>query len=100
MPRTARALASGQDLPTVAGKAFRQLAAFGTASLQAALAPIIKTRQHRCVADAGAGLVLSPDTAATHPGRAVLRSRQVLAAAMPGRGPGLGLAGGSAHEPA
>ena len=29
---------------------------------------------------AGARQVLSPDTAATHPGRAVLRSRQVLAA--------------------
>jgi hypothetical protein len=35
-------LASGQDLPTVVGKAFRQLPAFGTTSLQAALAPIIK----------------------------------------------------------
>jgi len=57
--RTARTLASGQDLPTVVGKAFRQLAAFGTASLQ------------------------------------VLAARSV-----PGRGPGLGLAGGSAHEPA
>src|SRR5258707_5446704 len=41
MLRTARTLASGHDLPTVVGKAFRQLAAFGAASLQAALAPII-----------------------------------------------------------
>ncbi len=42
MLRTARTLASGHDLPTVVGKAFRQLAAFGAASLQAALAPIIE----------------------------------------------------------
>lgn len=40
--RAARTLASEQDLPTAGGGAFRQLAAPGTASLQAAVAPIIK----------------------------------------------------------
>ena len=68
MLRTARTLAGGQDLPTAVGKAFRQLATFGTASLQAALAPIIQTRQHRCVADAGARLVLSPGHCRHSPG--------------------------------
>ncbi len=62
-------LASGQARPTLIGNAFRQ----------AAVVPIFKSG-HRCVADAGARLVLSPDTAATYPGRAVLRSRQLLAA--------------------
>lgn len=40
--RAARTLASGQDLPTGGGGAFRQLATPGTASLQAAIAAIIK----------------------------------------------------------
>src|SRR5258708_33127447 len=51
MLRTARTLASGQDLPTV-GKAFRQLAAFGTASLQVVAA---ECAWSRAGARAGAG---------------------------------------------
>src|SRR5258707_8776081 len=49
----------------------RDLRQLATASLQAAIAPVIKTRQHRG-ADAGARLVQSPDTAATDPGRAAV----------------------------
>jgi hypothetical protein len=40
--RAASTLASGQDLPTAGGGAVRQLATPGTASLQAAIAAIIK----------------------------------------------------------
>jgi len=40
--RAARTHASGQDLPTTGGGAFRQLATPGTASPQAAIAAIIK----------------------------------------------------------
>ena len=56
-------------------RVFRQLATPGTASLQADRTDH-QTRQHRCVADAGARLVLPPDTAATDMGRAVRRSRR------------------------
>ena len=80
MLRTARTLAGGQDLPAAVGKAFRQLAAFGTASLQAALAPIIKRGNIDAWQMRAPAWSCRPDTAATHPGRAVLRSRQVLAA--------------------
>jgi len=82
----------GQRGYAAAGKAFRQLATLGAASLQAALAPIIKRGNIDAWQMRAPALVLSPDTAATHPGRAVLRSRQVLAAkcawsrSVPGRG--------------
>ena len=80
MLRTARTLAGGQDLLSAVGKAFRQLATFGTASLQAALAPIIKRGNIDAWQMRAPAWSCRPDTAATHPGRAVLRSRQVLAA--------------------
>ena len=100
MLRTARTLAGGQDLPAAVGKAFRQLAAFGTASLQAALAPIIKRGnidawQMRAPARSCRRTLPPLTRAGPCCGRGRFWPRSV-----PGRGPGLGLAEGSAHEPA
>jgi hypothetical protein len=90
MLRTARTLVSGQDLPTT----------FGTASLQAALAPIIKRGnidawQMRAPAWS-CRRTLPPRTRA---GPCCGHGR-FWPQGVPGRGPGLGLAQGPAHEPA
>jgi hypothetical protein len=100
MLRTAHA--RERDLPAVAGEALRQLATLGTASLQAVIVPIIKRGNidgWQMRAPAWSCRRTLPPPARAGPGRAAAAA-WFWPRSVPGRGPGLGVPEGLAHEPA